>query len=92
MSRQSEPKLNKSLEDAQRLQAALQNAKLHIVESQKQFDERTTTEDDTLKLPLTFADSGGLVDPVSVSADVKAQLVSCTLLYDSNTDTHCDIV
>ncbi|KAI0761106.1 hypothetical protein BC629DRAFT_1546313 [Irpex lacteus] len=74
MSRQSEPKLNKSLEDAQRLQATLQNAKLHIVESQKRFDERTTTEDDTLKLPLTFADSGGLVDPVSVSADVKAQL------------------
>ena len=64
------------LEQAQKLQLALNNAKLHIIDAQTQFDTRTTTDDESMKLPLTFADSGGLVDPLSVSADLKAQLVS----------------
>lgn len=75
MSRVSDTNLNKSLEDARKLQAALNSANLYIAESQKQFDTRTTTEDETIRIPLTFADGGGLVDPVAVSADVKAQLV-----------------
>ena len=80
MSRASDINLNKSLEDARKLQATLDAAKLYIVESQKQFDSRTTTEDETIRIPLAFADGSGLVDPVAVSADVKAQLVSTNSL------------
>ena len=79
MSRASDINLNKSLEDARKLQATLDAAKLYIVESQKQFDSSTTTEDETIRIPLTFADGSGLVDPVAVSADVKAQLVNTNL-------------
>ncbi|KAI0087446.1 hypothetical protein BDY19DRAFT_955811 [Irpex rosettiformis] len=74
MSRASENNLNKSLEDARKLHDILNNSKLYIVDSQKQFDTRTTTKDEGIKLPHPFVDGGGLVDPVTVSADVKAQL------------------
>ena len=63
------------LEAAQKLQNQLINARLHVVDAQQQFDARTATDDQSVKLPLTFADSGGLVDPTSVTADVKSQLV-----------------
>jgi hypothetical protein len=66
------------LETAQRLQETLANAELNIVDAQQQFDIRTTTTDEAIKLPLTFGDSGGLVDPASVSLDLTAQLV-CSL-------------
>jgi hypothetical protein len=68
--------LNDHLEAAQRLQSLLTNSRLHVVDSQRQFDARTATDDENSKLPLTFADSGGLVDPASVTSDVKSQLVS----------------
>ncbi|KAI0346362.1 hypothetical protein BDW22DRAFT_1352418 [Trametopsis cervina] len=70
----SEPNLMATLDDAQKLQSTLDSARLHIVDSQTRFDARTTTTDESLKLPLTFADSGVLVDPASIGAEVKAQL------------------
>ena len=65
-----------NLEKAQAIQQAFNNAQLNIVSSQKEFDSRTSTTDDTLKLPLAFDDGGGLIDPASISMDVAAQLVS----------------
>lgn len=65
-----------ALEAAQHLQDALTKADLHVVDSQKQFDIRTTSTDDSIKLPLAFGESGGLVDPATVSLDLTAQLVS----------------
>ncbi|KAI0697017.1 hypothetical protein BC835DRAFT_802879 [Cytidiella melzeri] len=69
-----EASLADSLESARKLQATFSNAKLHIADAQSLFDHRTATDDENLKLPFTFADSGGLVDPKSVGAYVKAQL------------------
>ncbi|KAF7798486.1 hypothetical protein EIP86_009707 [Pleurotus ostreatoroseus] len=63
-----------NLEKAQAIQQAFNNAQLNIVNSQKEFDSRTSTTDDTLKLPLAFDDGGGLIDPASISMDVAAQL------------------
>ena len=63
------------LETAQRLQETLSKAELNIVDSQKQFDTRTTTTDESIKLPLAFGESGGLVDPASIPLDLTAQLV-----------------
>ena len=63
------------LDNAQRLQDTLAKAELNIVDAQQQFDSRTTTTDETIRLPLTFGDSGGLVDPASISLDLTAQLV-----------------
>lgn len=74
-----------TLDDAQKLQSTLDSARLHIVDSQTRFDARTTTTDESLKLPLTFADSGVLVDPASIGAEVKAQLVSQCICVDSPT-------
>lgn len=63
------------LETAQRAQETLSKAELNIVDSQKQFDIRTTTTDESIKLPLAFGEGGGLVDPASISLDLTAQLV-----------------
>jgi hypothetical protein len=87
MSATVDARLTDSLENAQKLQKTLQNADLYIVKSQASFDSRTTTDDETLRLPLTFADSGGPVDPLAVSADVKAQLVCASLLLTPSINT-----
>ena len=79
-----EARLTKILEAAQQLQAQLHDARLHIVEAQPRFDARTSTDNEGHKLPLTFADSGSLIDPVSVSSDVKAQLVGVHSPRSSN--------
>ena len=65
-----------ALETAQKLQETLNKSELHIVDSQKQFDIRTTSADENIRLPLAFGEGGGLVDPASVSLDLTAQLVS----------------
>ena len=80
MASASSSKATTDLEAAQSLQERLAKAELNIVEAQQQFDIRTTTTDESVRLPLTFEDSGGLVDPASVSLDVTAQLVSLTVL------------
>ncbi|PSR70751.1 hypothetical protein PHLCEN_2v13371 [Hermanssonia centrifuga] len=60
---------------AQEIQKTLSSAHLHIVDAQSQFDERTSSADDSLRLPLAFtSDTKGLVDPATVSLDVSAQL------------------
>ena len=68
-----------NLEKAQKIQQALANVKLFIANAQKDFDERTSTTDDNLRLPLAFDDGGGLIDPATLSLDVAAQLVSPNL-------------
>ncbi|KIP06335.1 hypothetical protein PHLGIDRAFT_107068 [Phlebiopsis gigantea 11061_1 CR5-6] len=72
----SEPdkKPTAALETAQKLQAALNKSELHVVDSQRQFDARTTATDEAVRLPLAFGESGGLVDPASISLDLTAQL------------------
>lgn len=67
------------LEVAQRLQDTLAKADLNIVEAQKQFDIRTTTTNENIKLPLAFAENGGLVDPASIPLDLTSQLVRAPL-------------
>ncbi|KAJ3558282.1 hypothetical protein NM688_g1016 [Phlebia brevispora] len=64
----------RNLEKAQQIQQIFNNAKLNIVNSQKEFDARTTTTDDNLRLPLSLEDGGGLVDPAMISVEVAAQL------------------
>lgn len=64
------------LEAGQRLQNALAHTHLHIVDAQKQFDTRTTSTDESIKLSLTWDNNGGLVDPAAVNLDLTAQLVS----------------
>lgn len=73
-----------ALEKAQQLQDTLASAELHIVDSQKQFDIRTSTGEETTRLPLAFGDGGGLVDPASISLDLAAQLVSPSVFPMSN--------
>lgn len=72
----TDKKPNAALDTAQRIQEAFGKSELYIVDSQKQFDARTTTTDESIRLPLAFGESGGLVDPASVSLDLTAQLVS----------------
>lgn len=79
----SEPdkKPTAALETAQKLQAALNKSELHVVDSQRQFDARTTATDEAVRLPLAFGESGGLVDPASISLDLTAQLVRLRSLF-----------
>lgn len=70
-----------ALETAQKLQEALNKSELHLVDSQKQFDVRTTTTDEAVRLPLAFGESGGLVDPASISLDLAAQMVKANPLF-----------
>ncbi len=71
----------RNLEKAQAIQQAFNNAPLHIINAKKEFDSRTSTTDDNLRLPLAFDDSGGLIDPASISMDVAAQLVNRMYCY-----------
>ncbi|KAI0071775.1 hypothetical protein K474DRAFT_1668617 [Panus rudis PR-1116 ss-1] len=72
-STENDPKT--AVETARKLQTALENAKLHIVDSRSQFDARTSSEDGNLNLSFPLGENGaGPVDPAIVSADVTAQL------------------
>lgn len=65
-----------AVEAAQKLQAALENASLHIVKSQAEFDEHTASgAESSLDLPITHSEGSRLADPRLVSLDLAAQLV-----------------
>ncbi|TCD59893.1 hypothetical protein EIP91_011216 [Steccherinum ochraceum] len=64
-----------AVEAAQKLQAALENASLHIVKSQAEFDEHTASgAESSLDLPITHSEGSRLADPRLVSLDLAAQL------------------
>ena len=66
-----------AVDAAQQLQALLENAPLHLVNSKAEFDKRTSPgEDSSLSLPIALSENSRLADPRVVALDVEAQLVS----------------